>query len=178
LSFDTAAQQPRSISWAKMNDAAASPRNVTRGAVADLNRRTIIVHIEGHRTAERLRTDSVELLQCRGAPEQFELFAVHVDGARYCRQNARLRSKKKYIAMLSADVAVQIICTDDLIGCRVSFPFEHFAPTVVFHQDRLSEGKNVVRGAVDFLRSKKSSVRSGVSLQMSVAIQARATMYG
>ena len=69
--------------------------------------------------------------------------------------NSRIRSTKKYLAMIPTDLAAQIFCTDDLIGCRLSFPFDGFAPTVVFHRDRLPEWMNVVREASEFLQSKK-----------------------
>lgn len=155
LSLDSGSKQPRSISWARMYKDKGSPKDITRDAVVAMNRRTLIIQIDGHRTVEKLRADSTALLECRGAAERSDLFAVESNGSRYCEMNSRIRSTKKYLAMISPDLAAQIICTDDLIGCRLSFPFDSFAPTVVFHQDRLPEWMNVVREASDFLQSKK-----------------------
>ena len=117
-------------------------------------RRTLIVNVDGHSTAENLKTNSKKLDRCRGAQERDDLFRLNDDGSTHCHLSS-LIGKMNYVALLSADVSVQITCTDQAIGCRLMFPFDGFAPVVVFHRNRLGEWRSIIDEASAFLRAKK-----------------------
>ena len=67
LSLDSGSKQPRSISWARMYKSKGSPQDVTRDAVVDLNRRTLIIQIDG---IERWKNSTLTRQHCLNVAAQ------------------------------------------------------------------------------------------------------------
>jgi hypothetical protein len=117
-------------------------------------RRTLNLIIDGHWSAEQLRMNSANLDRCRGVQERDGLFRFKDDGSAYCHIGASL-GETSYVAVLSPDLSSRITCTDQAIGCSMTFPYGDFAPKVSFHRDHLDGWRTVLDRVRDFLDAKK-----------------------
>ena len=155
ISFDTVTGLPRSLFVAPPQQVEERGDNIVPLTHEESVRRTLNLRIDGHSSARTLRATSEKLDRCRGVQEGDGLFRFAGNASGYCRlADARPRSTH-YVAVLAGGESIKLTCNDLPIGCRMSFPFESFAPVVGFHRSRLSEWRKIIETATAFLNSKK-----------------------
>lgn len=154
MTFDSSTGLPSTLFAAPLRQEDKRRDDVVTLSHHDLVRRTLVLSIDGSSSSDIVINNSAKLAQCRGEPEANELFGLNPSASPFCHLSSLL-GQTNYVATLPNGISTQITCTDQAIGCRLTIPFEAFAPVIGFHRDRLPEWRSVANQATEFLQSRK-----------------------
>jgi hypothetical protein len=154
LSFDLPTGLPSSLFMAPPEQVELRGNNIIHLSRPEAGRRMLNIRLESNHSNDILKRISSELNVCKGDKRQDDLFLYDKDRDKSCFGRS-IGPATKYVGQLSEDISLLIECSDALIGCRVSFPFEGFLPSASFHKSHLAHWKEVVEQATVFLQSKK-----------------------
>jgi len=156
LSFDMTTGLPAALFQAPPEQVDKRGDDISRIGHSALVRRTLNISIRGYSSANLLKANTPKLNRCRGKQEQDDLFSFQSNGSDCYRG---IKPDPIYIAVISADLSLQITCNDQPLGCRMAFPYGDFAPEVGFNRHRLYEWRSIVDRARAFLDAKKVTRR-------------------